>query len=63
MQVGSKIKATTEFNQDILEAEILEIRFHMANVVILKSTDPKRVGKELKVLLNEFEILEETEEG
>lgn len=58
MKIGTKIKANTEFNADILEAEIKEIRFHMAKVVILKSTKPERVGEELVVLLNEFDVLE-----
>lgn len=57
MKVGDKIKGNTEFYKEVLEAEIKEIRFHMATVEITKSTNEKRIGENLVVLLNEFESI------
>lgn len=55
MEKGMKIKGISEFYKDVEEAEILEVRFHMAKVKVTQSPKEEKVGEELVVLLNEFE--------
>lgn len=55
MEKGMKIKGISEFYKDVEEAEILEVRFHMAKVKVTQSSKEEKVGEELVVLLNEFE--------
>lgn len=58
MEVGTKIKGKTDFYKDIKEAEIKEMRFHMAKVKITQSPVEAKIGTELVVLLNEFDLAE-----